>query len=206
MTPKRPSLSQLSKSLPTIPANLVACAQAKAKAAPEAANQVAAGTQKSASLAALGSAHLARTTGQGGKRLGDKMMQGAHNAKRNMADVAKTMKNTATDVGRIAVGERIEVLRAVPHSPRQALLAPPKLIGKGIKARWRMATGAAKTTAKIAKGGATMAKDAVSITATGMVESARVGKAMAETCQQLREAGLTVAQSGQEALYTLIAA
>jgi hypothetical protein len=187
------------ESLLKIPADLLARVKAKAAAAPDAAKKAAAGSKESASLAASSGTHFAKATGQGGKRFGGKMKQGTVNATRNAADVARELGRTVADVGRITTVESYEVLREAPQSKRKALLAPPKLAGKGMKAGIRLMTGTAKAAAKTVKGGAVMTKDAASTTATGMIESARMGKAFAESSDKIMEAGDALARGVKDA-------
>ncbi len=186
-----------------IPADLVARVKAKAALAPEAAKKAAQGGKEAAVLATDSSAHLARATGQSGKRLGRKMKQGATHAAQNAADVAKEMGQTLVETGRIATVDCFQVLREVPRRKRNALLAPPKLVANRIKAGARLMTGATKAAAKTVKGGAVMAKDAASVTATGMVESARLGKTMVESTGQMAQAGEALLRGMKEAAKTM---
>jgi len=187
------------ESLLEIPAELLARVKAKAAATPKAAKKAAVSSKESAALAAEGGAHFARATGRGGKRFGGKMKQGTVNATRNIANVAKEMGRTVTETGRIITLESYQVLREAPQSKGKALLAPPRLAGKGMKAGMKMVSGAAKTAAKMVKGGAVMTKDAASVTATGMIESARMGKAFAESSEQIRQAGDTLTSGIKDA-------
>jgi len=177
------------ESLLKIPADLLARVKARAAATPEAAKKAAASSKESAALAAGSGVHFAKASGRSGKRFGGKMKQGTTNMARNAADVVKELGKTTVDAGRIVTVESYEVLREAPQSKSKALLAPPKLAGKGVKASVRLMTGTAKTAAKTVKGGAVLTKDAASAAATGMVESARLGKAFAESSDKMVQAG-----------------
>ena len=187
------------ESLLEIPAELLARVKAKAAATPRAAKKAAVSSKESATLAAEGGAHFARATSRGGKRFGSKMKQGTVNATRNIANVAKEMGKTVTETGRIMTLESYQVLREIPQSKGKALLAPPRLAGKGMKAGMKMVSGAAKTAAKMVKGGAVMTKDAASVTATSMIESARMGKAFAESTDKMAQAKDTLAAGIKDA-------
>ncbi len=191
------------ESLIRIPADLLARVKAKAVRAPEAARKAVSSGKEATVLAAGGGKQLAVTTGRGGKRFGGKMKQGTVNMARHTAEVAKEMGKTVADVGRITTKESYEVLREVPRGKRQALLAPPKLMGKGMKAGLRLMTGTAKVATKTVKGGAVMTKDAASTMATGMVESARLGKAVAESTDAVVEATSTLTEGLKDAAKTV---
>jgi len=193
------------ESLIRIPADLLARVKAHATAAPEAVRKATQSGKESVTMAASGSMHLAKATGKGGKRFGSKMKRGTVNATRNTADVIKEIGRTVADVGRIVTLESYEVVREIPQSKRKALLAPPKLMGKGVKAGVRMMTGTTKAAAKTVKAGAVITKDATTTTATGMIESARVGKAFAESSGQIMQAGDALASGIKDAAKTVIA-
>ncbi len=192
------------ESLLRIPADLVARVKAKAAATPEAARLAATGSKEASAIAASSGVHLAKTTGRGSKQLGRKMKQSAEHSVQHAAEVAKEMGKTVADVGRITTIESFEILQEAPQHKRKAILAPAKLMGQGLKAGMRMMTGAAKTAAKSMKGGAVMTRDAAETMATGMIESARVGKAMAESADKMKQAGQTLSQSFKEAGRRLI--
>ncbi len=193
------------ESLIKIPADLAARVKAKATLAPEAAKKAAQGGRDAAVLATDSSVHLARTTGQSGKRLGRKVKQGAMHAAQNVVDVAKEMGQTIVETGRIVTVDSFQVLREVPRRKRNLLLAPPKLAANQVKAGARLMTGTTKAAAKTVKGGAVMAKDAASVSATGMLESARLGKTMVESTSQMAQAGGTLLQGMKEAAKTIAA-
>ncbi len=194
------------ESLLRVPADLLARVKPKAAATPEAAKKLAGGGKEATLLAADSGAHMARSTGRGAKRFGGKMKRSASNAGRHLVEVAREAGRTAANVGRIVTVESYEVLREAPRSKGKALLAPPKLMGKGVKAGARMMTGTAKVAAKSAKGGAVLIKDGASTAATGMIESARLGKAFAESTDKLAQAGEQMARGVKEAARTVIEA
>ncbi len=177
------------ETLISIPADLLARVKSRAAATPDAAKLAAAGGKESVALAADSSVHFAKATSRASKRFGGKMKQGTVDMVRNAVDVAKELSQTAVDAGRIATVESYEVLREAPQSKRKALLAPPKLAGKGVKVGMRLMTGTAKAATKTIKGGMVITKDAASATVTGMIESARVGKAFAESSDKMVQAG-----------------
>jgi hypothetical protein len=187
------------ESLLKVPADLLARVKAKAAATPEAAKKAAASSKESATMAVDSGVHFAKTTGRSGKRIGGKLKQGTVNLTRNAVDVAKELGKTTVDAGRIATVESYDVLSEAPQGKRKALLTPPKLAGKGVKAGVRLMTGTAKAAAKTIKGGAVMTKDAASATATGMIESARVGKAFAESSDKMIQAGSALTKGVKDA-------
>ena len=188
------------ESLLQIPAELLARAKAKAAVTAQATQKVIQESKDAGQEIGSGSAHFAKSVSQSSKRFGKKVQRGARNSARNATHVAKEMGQTGKDVARIVTKESYDVVSQAAQSKRKAAVAPARIMGKGVKAGARMMTGGAKTAAKSVKGGAVMAKDGASVMATGMIESARVGKAFAESTDKVVQAGSKIKQSVKDAV------
>ncbi len=190
---------QRGESLLQIPADLLARAKAKGVAVNQAGRRVVREGKKAKRDLTESGAHLAQVSGRGGKRVGRKIKQGAQNAAKNAANVGKEVGATARDTGRILTIDCFEIIGEARHSKGKALIAPARIMHNRVQAGVRMMTGGAKVTAKSMKGGAVMAKDAASLTATGVIEGVRTKRAISKTKRQVNKTSEKMKKSVKKA-------
>ncbi len=170
-----------------IPKKLIAQVKAKGGAAVEAAGDVANASGAAAKQTGERTVTLAKTMRDGAKSVGKTAIgagkKSAHHGKDMVNEAAQTMLDTT----RIMTEEVAGVVEESLKSPIKAVIAPAKLMGKGVKASARMAKGSAKIAVSGVKGVTSVAKASLDISAEGVKQAGKTAKATLDTAESMLE-------------------